>query len=266
MEITLEKIELVKDRTGVTYKEAKKALEECEGSVVDAIIAIEENVDEKKGGKVGKYASETVQKIKDIVKKGNISKIEIKKDDETIVNIPLNVGIVGAVIAPWGIIAAAIAAYGTKCNIVLISDEGKVVNVSEKADSVAETVKEKGEVMFDNLKEKGAGLFEAVKEKAPEKWDDLKEKGAEVFETVKEKTPDTWDELKEMGGETWEGIKEKAPEVWDELKEKGTYAWDNIKEKGSQKINEFREGRDQDVNLDIDLDITDEDVSDELNK
>ena len=39
MEITLEKIELVKDRTGVTYAEAKQALEETDGSVVDAIIA-----------------------------------------------------------------------------------------------------------------------------------------------------------------------------------------------------------------------------------
>ena len=29
MEITLEKIELVKDRTGVSYKEAKEALEAC---------------------------------------------------------------------------------------------------------------------------------------------------------------------------------------------------------------------------------------------
>ena len=34
MEITLEKIELVKDRTGVTYAEAKQALEETDGSVV----------------------------------------------------------------------------------------------------------------------------------------------------------------------------------------------------------------------------------------
>ena len=33
MEITLEKIELVKDRTGVSYKEAKEALEAAEGSV-----------------------------------------------------------------------------------------------------------------------------------------------------------------------------------------------------------------------------------------
>ena len=50
MEITLEKIELVKDRTGVSYKEAKEALEAAEGSVVDAIIAIEETVDVKKSG------------------------------------------------------------------------------------------------------------------------------------------------------------------------------------------------------------------------
>ena len=42
MEITLEKIELVRDRTGVTYKEAKEALEAANGNVVDAIIAIEE--------------------------------------------------------------------------------------------------------------------------------------------------------------------------------------------------------------------------------
>ena len=42
MDINLEKIELVKDRTGVTYKEAKKALENVDGSIVDAIIYLEE--------------------------------------------------------------------------------------------------------------------------------------------------------------------------------------------------------------------------------
>ena len=51
MEITLEKIELVKDRTGVSYKEAKEALEAADGSVVDAIIAIEETVDVKPGAR-----------------------------------------------------------------------------------------------------------------------------------------------------------------------------------------------------------------------
>ena len=40
MEVTLEKIELVKDRTGVTYKEAKEALEAADGNVVDAIVRL----------------------------------------------------------------------------------------------------------------------------------------------------------------------------------------------------------------------------------
>ena len=88
MEITLEKIELVKDRTGVSYKEAKEALEAADGSVVDAIIAIEETVDVKPGAKANEFAAETVAKIKELVKKGNVSKISVKKGDESIVNIP----------------------------------------------------------------------------------------------------------------------------------------------------------------------------------
>ena len=58
MEITLEKIELVKDRTGVSYKEAKEALEAADGSVVDAIIAIEETVNISTGSKAGEFANE----------------------------------------------------------------------------------------------------------------------------------------------------------------------------------------------------------------
>ena len=84
MEITLEKIELVKDRTGVSYKEAKEALEAADGSVVDAIIAIEETVDVKPGAKANEFAAETVAKIKELVKKGNVSKISVKKGDESI--------------------------------------------------------------------------------------------------------------------------------------------------------------------------------------
>lgn len=40
-EITLEKVDLVKDRTGVSYTEAKEALEASEGNVVDALVFIE---------------------------------------------------------------------------------------------------------------------------------------------------------------------------------------------------------------------------------
>ena len=40
MEITLEKIELVKDRTGVSYKEAKEALEKCKNTLCKVLKAV----------------------------------------------------------------------------------------------------------------------------------------------------------------------------------------------------------------------------------
>ena len=36
--ITLEKVDMVKDRTNVTYEEAKEALEFCNGDVLEAQI------------------------------------------------------------------------------------------------------------------------------------------------------------------------------------------------------------------------------------
>ncbi len=143
MEITLEKIELVKDRTGVSYKEAKEALEAADGSVVDAIIVIEETVNINSGSKAGEFANETVEKVKELVKKGNITKISVKKDDETIVNIPVNIGLIGTIVAPWGILAAAIAAFGFKCKIELTKDDGTVVDVSRRQKTSQTTSRKK---------------------------------------------------------------------------------------------------------------------------
>ena len=72
MEVTLEKIELVKDRTGVSYKEAKEALEACDGSVVDAIINIEENIDTLGSKSIGDHGSDVAGKVKELVNKGKI--------------------------------------------------------------------------------------------------------------------------------------------------------------------------------------------------
>ena len=106
MEITLEKIELVKDRTGVTYKEAKEALEAAEGNVVDAIIAIEEDINERGNASIGVKGENLKAKIKEILDKGNVSRVIVSKDGETMLNIPLVVGLLGTVIAPTAAIIA----------------------------------------------------------------------------------------------------------------------------------------------------------------
>ena len=176
MEITLEKIELVKDRTGVYYKEAKAALEAAEGSVVDAIIAIEDTVDEKPAKKVNEAANETVDKIKDMVKKGNISKITIRKDDEVLLNLPLNAGLVGALLAPWGVIAGIIAAFGFKCQIELQKDDGSIVDISQRAEELGKEVKEKSSVVVDDVVAKGTEAYNSIKVAAADKITELKNK------------------------------------------------------------------------------------------
>jgi len=143
MEITLEKIELVKDRTGSTYAEAKAALEASEGSVVDAIIAIEEkmNVEHDKidGGSL--KDSPIFAKMKEIVDKGNVSRILISKGERTIVNFPLTAGVIGAVLVPWGAILGIIAALGAQCSIDFVDDKGKVFDLDGKVVGVYDRAK-----------------------------------------------------------------------------------------------------------------------------
>lgn len=168
MEITLEKIELVKDRTGVSYKEAKEALEAADGSVVDAIIDIEESIDIKSKSKFAEQSSHIVDKVKEAIKKGNVAKIIVKKNDEVIMNLPVNVGIVGTVLAPWAAVAGVIAAFGTKCVIELIKDDGEIIDISEIATDTFDDVVEKGSVVVDEVKTKGADVVANVKAKTSE--------------------------------------------------------------------------------------------------
>ena len=78
-EITLEKVDLVKDRTGVSYTEAKEALEASEGNVVDALVFIENK--KKNNGVFYQTKEEFINWIKDIINKGNVTRIQIKKED-----------------------------------------------------------------------------------------------------------------------------------------------------------------------------------------
>lgn len=166
MEITLEKIELVKDRTGVSYKEAKEALEAAGGSVVDAIISIEENIDSRGAAKDGQ-GSAVVNALKEIVKKGNVSKIVIKNTEgDILLNVPVTVGILGVVIAPWGAIAGVIAAFGFKCVIEVVKDDGTIIDVSGQTTEAAYKAAEKGSEVYDKVK--NSDTYEKVKEKTGE--------------------------------------------------------------------------------------------------
>lgn len=59
-----------------------------------------------------------LRKVKELIKEGNVRKITIKdKAGKIIVEFPLTVGVVGAVIAPMLAAVGALAALVTECTI-----------------------------------------------------------------------------------------------------------------------------------------------------
>ena len=61
-----------------------------------------------------------VETVKDLVHKGNIRRITIKNDDgKSLIEIPLTLGVVGAVLLPVWAAVGALAALVTKCTIVV---------------------------------------------------------------------------------------------------------------------------------------------------
>ncbi|MDR0596417.1 MAG: DUF4342 domain-containing protein [Clostridiales Family XIII bacterium] len=168
MEITLEKIELVKDRTGVSYKDAKDALEAAGGNVVDAIIAVEEQANLSGTAKVIDKSSDILEVIKSYVRKGNVSKIVVSKDDDVLLNMPVNATIVGALVAPWAALIGTVVCFGLKYRIELLLDDGTTIDVTEKATDTAHQAVEKGSAALDTVKDKGMEVYGNVSDKVHE--------------------------------------------------------------------------------------------------
>lgn len=66
-----------------------------------------------------------VAKLKELLHEGNIRRITIKDESgQTLIEIPLTIGVVGALLLPVLAAVGAIAALVTKCTIVLEKVEG----------------------------------------------------------------------------------------------------------------------------------------------
>lgn len=157
--ISLEHVDQVIERTGVSYSKAKEALEYSNGDVLEAIIYLENKESDKAESfeKAGETIDEFKNWLKELIKRGNISRIKIKKDEKVIVDVPVNAGIAVAVIAvimPALLAFGVIAAVATKITIEITKTDGtiEVVNkyitsakdeVVDKASNLAETIKEK---------------------------------------------------------------------------------------------------------------------------
>lgn len=108
----LEKIDLIRARLGVSYKEAKDALDLAGGDVVQALINLEDknrNWNEKFHGK----SNEVMSQFKTIIEKGQKTKVKIKKDDNTVVEFPATLGALGVLGAMASTPILIVGALGT---------------------------------------------------------------------------------------------------------------------------------------------------------
>ncbi|MTI81464.1 MAG: DUF4342 domain-containing protein [Firmicutes bacterium] len=108
----LEKIDLIRARLGVGYKEAKDALDETDGDVVQALIKLEQgnlHIRERLQGR----SKEAVGQLRSVLDMGQKTRIKIKKDGQTVMDLPASLGVAGLVGALYNTELAVLGAVGT---------------------------------------------------------------------------------------------------------------------------------------------------------
>lgn len=136
-DISLEKLDSIRARTGVSYRKAKEALERNNGNVIEAIIELEETKPASSYNWTEEFSvrsTEVIDKVKELIREGNINKIRVKHDDKTLVEIPVGIGAIGAVILPQIAALGVLVAVFKRCTIEVVRGENEEILKEDKLD------------------------------------------------------------------------------------------------------------------------------------
>ncbi len=115
-------VDLIRSRMKVSYQEASGALEASGGDIVKALIYLE-NKQEKPPRKDYSHADEFANHLKGFIRRGQESKIKIKRHDRTVFEVPATVGALGLL----GMLASSqLAVLGALSSVVAMSKDYKL--------------------------------------------------------------------------------------------------------------------------------------------
>jgi Domain of unknown function (DUF4342) len=77
-----------------------------------------------------------LSKVKELVHEGNVRRIIIKQEGHTLMEFPLTVGVVGAILAPALAAVGAVGALLAQCSIEVVRSERPGEAVQDKVDEV----------------------------------------------------------------------------------------------------------------------------------
>lgn len=126
----LEKIDILQERMNVSYEEARMALEAVNWDVVDALVKLEKDEKSRKE-EIFVRGNDLVEKVKELVRKGNVTKIRVKQDGKTLVEIPVTAGVVGALLAPQLALIGAVATLVSRSSLEIERSSEKSEGDSE---------------------------------------------------------------------------------------------------------------------------------------
>jgi len=126
----LEKIDILQERMNVSYEEARMALEAVNWDVVDALVKLEKDEKSRKE-EIFVRGNDLVEKVKELVRKGNVTKIRVKQDGKTLVEIPVTAGVVGALLAPQLALIGAVATLVSRSSLEIERSNEKSEGDSE---------------------------------------------------------------------------------------------------------------------------------------
>ncbi len=194
----LKKIDEIVNRTYVSYETAKQALEDADGDILEAVILIENKNKSFSSSDAKMKGEQILEEIKKVLKKGNATKITIKKNNETIVNIPITAGVVGVMLAPFLATAGVTAALLTQCSVEILQEDGNVIDVNEKVEEGMKGVKRKAEEMKDTFSESANDMKDTFSEGANEMKDTFSESANEMKNTISEGAKDVKDSFNQF--------------------------------------------------------------------
>lgn len=125
MDITLEHVDVIRERTGTSYRQAKELLEKYNGDIIAVLMELEEQNTEGKTWteEFSVRSGEVVDKIKELIHEGNINRIIVKHADKVLLEIPVGLGAIGAVFLPQLAALGIMVAVFKRCTIEVVREQ-----------------------------------------------------------------------------------------------------------------------------------------------
>lgn len=158
MSITLEQIEMLRERANVTYAEAKEVLEKCNGDIVEAMIMLEGQA-KVRAPQSQTYHSHSGQckgffhSAKKILSKCNTTKFVIKKGDNTLIDIPVTLLLIFTVAALPLTAAGLLLALVTGHKFRFVKPDGSGVKINQTFDKMSSCVNSVSDQVKDAFKD-----------------------------------------------------------------------------------------------------------------